>query len=395
MRSAGMKLRLPVILGIVLLSAMGVGIAMPILPKLLRDVGHTGALDWRYGAFIALYALMQFVCSPVLGALSDRFGRRPVLLASSAGAAIDYLFLAFAPTLGWLFLGRAIAGMTGAVMATASAYIADITPEDQRTRRFGYIGAAFGVGFILGPALGGVLGDIWVRAPFVAASALAGLNFLVACFALPESRVPSRAPLDWATLNPLAPLRWAFSFPRLMPMLAAYFIFAAIGEIGGTMWIPYGEDRFGWSPFLLGLSLAAFGAFHALCQAFLAGPISERWGERRAMAIGIGSDSVAQTILAFITNGWIAFAMTPLFSLGAIGPPALQSLMSKGADEAHQGRLQGVVTSMASLASIITPLAITSLYFSTKHVFPGLVWLVGAGLYGLCLPLLFGRKKSA
>jgi DHA1 family tetracycline resistance protein-like MFS transporter len=390
-----MKLRLPIILAIVVLTAMGVGIILPILPALLRDVGHTGALDWRYGALIALYALMQFICSPVLGALSDRYGRRPVLLVSSAGMAVDYLFMALAPSLGWLFLGRAIAGVTGANLATANAYIADITPEDQRARRFGYVGAAFGVGFVLGPAVGGVLGDLWVRAPFVAAAALAALNFLVAFFGLPESRVPSRAPLNWQAVNPLEPLRWAFSFPALTPLLAAFGVFALVGEIGGTLWIPYGEDRFHWSPLLLGASLALFGLFHAGCQAFLAGPVVERWGERRAIGISMAADAGAQTLLAFVTSGLVAFLITPIFCLGAVGPPALQSLLSRDTDAAHQGRLQGVVTSIAALASIIAPLAVTNLYFATKAVFPGLVWIVGAALYGLCVPLLYGRKKTA
>jgi DHA1 family tetracycline resistance protein-like MFS transporter len=389
-----MKLRLPIILAIVTLTAMGVGIILPILPALLRDVGHTGALDWRYGALIALYALMQFVCSPVLGALSDRYGRRPVLLVSSAGMAIDYIFMAFAPSLGWLFVGRAIAGVTGANMATASAYIADVTPEDQRARRFGYVGAAFGGGFILGPVLGGVLGDLWVRAPFIAAAGLAGLSFLVACFGLPESRVPSRAPLDWRTLNPVTPLRWAFTFPALTPLLAVYGIFALVGEIGGTLWIPYGEDRFHWSPLLLGVSLGLFGLFHAGCQAFLAGPVVERWGEKRAIGLSMAADAGAQTLLAFVTSGLVALLITPIFCLGAVGQPALQSLLSRDTDEAHQGRLQGVITSIAALASVVAPLAFTNLYFATRPVFPGFVWIVGAALYGLCVPLLYGRKKT-
>ncbi|MDQ0472022.1 Tet(A)/Tet(B)/Tet(C) family tetracycline efflux MFS transporter [Labrys wisconsinensis] len=382
---------LAIILTIVTLDAAGIGLTMPIMPRLLREVGHSGDLGWRYGAFLGLYALMQFLCAPLLGALSDRAGRRPVLLLSLAGAALDYLVLAASPWLWLLFVGRAVAGITGASMAVASACIADVTPEAQRARRFGQLSACFGLGFIAGPALGGLLGAISVRAPFVAAAALNGVTLVGALMALPETAKAGAAPA--VLLNPLAPLRWALSFPALSALIGAYLVLALVGEVGGTIWVLYGEDKFGWDPFTIGVSLAGFGLFHALAQAFVAGPIAERWGERRALAVGIAADSAAYGLIAVAAQGWMAFLLLPLFCLGGIGAPALQSLLAAEVDGEQQGRLQGVLASVTSLASILGPLLISSLYFASRASFPGLVWLGGAALYLVCLPLLFGRPS--
>jgi len=386
-----MKRAFGVVLTTVALDAMGVGLVLPIIPRLLREVGHTSELGWRFGAFLALYALMQFACAPVLGALSDRFGRRPVLLVSLAGAAIDYLFLALAPSLWWLFIGRAIAGMTGASGAVASAYIADITPGDQLTRRFGYMSACFGLGFIAGPVIGGLLGDVWVRAPFLAAATLNGLNFLVALLVLPESHRGRGGKIALSAFNPLTPLRWTVTFPALLPLLATFLVLAVVGDVGGTIWVLYGEDKFAWDGLTLGISLAGFGLFHALAQAFVAGPVSERWGERSALAIGIVADTLAYVAIAFVTQGWMAFLLFPVFCLGGIGAPALQSLLSSRAGEAHQGRLQGVLASLTGVSSVIAPLLISQVYFLSRTWFPGLVWLGGAALYLLCLPVFFSK----
>jgi len=381
------------ILATITLDAVGIGLTLPIIPSLLRDVGHTGDLGWRFGAFLSLYALMQFIASPLLGMLSDRFGRRPVLLASLAGAAVDYLFMAFAPSLGLLFLGRAISGATAANMAVASAYITDITPDSQRARRFGQLSACFGLGFIAGPVIGGTLGDIWVRAPFIAAAVLNGLNLVVTFLVLREVRTPGSADGERPSLNPLAPLRWALTFPALLPLLGTYVILGFIGEIAGTIWVLYGEDRFGWDTVTIGISLAGFGVFHALAQAFLVGPIAERYGARRALIIGIGTDALAYVLIALATQGWMAIALLPLFCLGGIGGAAMQSLLTARVGADHQGRLQGVLASMTSLASIFGPLLISSLYFASRSSMPGLVWLVGAALYLLCLPLILTASR--
>ncbi|MER8443096.1 Tet(A)/Tet(B)/Tet(C) family tetracycline efflux MFS transporter [Mesorhizobium sp. M1066] len=382
-----MKRAYPVVLMAMALDAVGIGLIMPVLPGLLRQVGHVDDIGWIFGAFLAAYAAMQFLFSPLLGALSDRYGRRPVLLLSLAGAMADYLFMAFAPTLPLLFVGRVIAGITGASMAVASAYIADITPEGRRARSFGQLSAAFGVGFIAGPALGGILGDIWLRAPFLAAAVLNGLNLTLAFFLLPE---PPRAEgtREAISLNPLAPLRWALTFPALLPLIGAFVILGLVGEVGGTIWVLYGQDKFGWNLFTIGISLALFGLFHAGAQGFVAGPIAERWGEKRALVVALGADSTAYVSIALATQGWMAFALLPLFCLGGIGVPSLQSLLTARVGEDHQGRLQGVLASMTSLASVFGPLIISMTYFHTRSVFPGLVWIAGAALYLLCLPLL-------
>ena len=382
------------ILATVTLDAVGIGLVMPIIPRLLREVGHTGDLGWRFGPFLGLYALMQFLCSPILGGLSDRFGRRPVLLVSLAGAAVDYVFMALAPSLAWLFVGRAVAGITGANMAVAQAYIADITPEGQRARRFGLFSAVFGVGFILGPVLGGFLGEVWVRAPFLAAAGLNGLNLLLALFVLPESHQARGRPVERSAFNPFASMRWAAAFPALLPLMAAYLTLHLVGEVGGTIWVLYGEDKFAWDPWTIGLSLAGFGLFHALAQAFLAGPLAERYGERRTITIGIVADAFAYVAIALATKGWMAFLLLPVFCLGAVGQPSIQSLLSRQVGEDQQGRLQGVLASLQSLASVIGPVAIAQAYFASRGWFPGLVWAVGAVLSLLCLPLFLARRQG-
>lgn len=388
-----MNRSIAIILATVALTATGIGLTMPVIPELLREVGHTGDLGWRYGAFLALYAFMQFVFSPLLGALSDRFGRRPLLLMSLAGATVDYLFMTLAPTLWLLFVGRGIAGITGAVSAVASAYIADVTPEDQRARRFGQIGAAFGVGFIAGPAIGGLLGGVSPRAPFLVAAVLNFTTLLIALLVLKEPK-RERRETPAVSLNPFAPLRWAFGFPVLLPLLGATVLLTMIGEVGGTIWVVYVEDKFVWEPLTVGISLTLFGLFHALAQAFLAGPISEKFGEMKALAVAIAADSIAYILIALATQGWMAFALLPLLCLGGIGAPALQSMMTAGVDANNQGRLQGVVAGLTSLASIIAPLAISTTYFATRSTFPGLVWIGGAALYLLCVPLLALKRGS-
>ena len=377
-----------VLLTIVGLDVAGIGLTLPIIPRLLAEVAHTGDLGWRFGAFLSLYALMQFVFSPILGSWSDRMGRRPVLLFSLAGATVDYLLMAAAPWLALLFLGRAIAGITGASQAVASAYIADVTAEDERAHRFGLLNACQGLGFIAGPLLGGILGEYWVRAPFIAAALLNAITFLVTLWVLREpSRAPAARPVA-VPLNPFAAFRWAFSLPALLSLLLIFILISLIGQVGATIWIIYGTDRYGWSPFMLGISLACFGLLHAFAQAFIAGPLARRWGERTAILVGVITDAGASVLIAFASRGWMPFALMPLFCLGAIGLPALQSLLAKQVDAQNQGKLQGVLASLLSLTSIVGPVAISDIYFATRATFPGLVWLLGAALYLFTLPIL-------
>ena len=389
-----MNRALVVILAAVTLDAVGIGLLFPILPALLRDVGHISEVATLLGIMLALYSACQFLFSPILGVLSDRFGRRPVLLISLAGAAIDYLVMALAPELWMLVLGRAVSGVTSANMAVATAYITDISSEGERAKRFGLFHAMFGIGFIIGPVLGGLLGDYWVRAPFVAAALLNGLNFALALFVLPESR-PGQpgARFDLDTLNPFKPLRWAFSFAALIPLMAIFVIMNFVGTMYGTMWALFSEDSFQWNGLTIGLSLGAFGVFHAGAQAFLTGPAVARLGERWALIIGMGCELTALIVLGFATQGWVLFALAPLFALGGIGMPALQSLVTTQVGPDKQGQLQGVLASLVSLAAVGGPLFFSFVYFGIRNEWPGLIWIVGAAIYLLALPLMLGIRR--
>jgi DHA1 family tetracycline resistance protein-like MFS transporter len=380
-----------VILAAVTLDAIGIGLIFPILPALLRDVTHTTEIAVLIGVMLAIYSAMQFLFSPILGVLSDRFGRRPVLLVSLAGAAIDYLIMAFAPDLWMLVLGRAIAGITSANMAVATAYITDISTEDERARRFGLFHAMFGIGFIVGPVLGGLLGDFWVRAPFIAAAALNAINFAMALFVLPESRAGQPgARFDLKVLNPFAPLKWAFTFAPLIPMMAIFVIMNFVGTMYGTVWALFGEDQFQWNGLMIGLSLGAYGFFHACAQAFLTGPAAARFGEKWALIIGMGCELTALVTVGVATQGWILFALAPLFALGGIGMPALQSLTTRQVGSDKQGQLQGVLASLVSLATIFGPVFFSFVYFAVRPAWPGAIWVTGAAIYLLALPLIAG-----
>jgi DHA1 family tetracycline resistance protein-like MFS transporter len=390
---------LVVIFTAIVLDAVGIGLIFPILPALLKDVTHAANVAPYIGIMTALYAIMQFVFAPVLGSLSDRLGRRPVLLISLAGAAINYLFLAFAPSLWMLLLGRAIAGLTSANVSVATAYVTDISPEDRRARRFGLLNAMFGIGFIIGPVLGGLLGDYWVRLPFIAAAVLNAGNLLLALLALPESRTPSRAKIDFAALNPLRPFRWMVSMPSLLPIVIVFFMFSGIGEVYGTCWALWGYDAFRWNGLWIGLSLGTYGACQALAQAFLPGPVVKLLGERATILAGVAAACLSLIVIAFATQGWMVFAIMPVFVLGGIGVPSLQSLATRMVDEDRQGQLQGVLASAVSLASIIAPLGFSSLYFVVETHWPGAIWLSVVAVYGLAVPLVLGinipRAKAA
>ncbi len=391
-----MKRPFIVLLAAIAIDSIGVGLIFPILPSLVRDVAGPGDSSILFGVIIAIYALMQFIFSPLLGALSDRYGRRPVLLVSIAGAAIDYLVMAFSPWFAVLLIGRIISGITGANMAVATAYIADITPEDERAGRFGQMSAAFGVGFIIGPVIGGLLGAWWLRSPFLAGALLNAINFTLALFILPETRKPAAgAKMDWKALNPFAPLKWAFGFRALIPLMALFFLYNAIGNVPGTIWVLYGHDKFGWDTFTVGLSLAMFGAFLVLSQAFLTGPLTKWLGATRTLFVGLGCDMLAFILIAFANQGWMAFALAPLFSLGGVGMPALQSLLSNEVDGERQGELQGVLASIASLTTIIGPLIGTGIYAATTDIWLGTVWIVGAALYLFMVPILLTRLRNA
>jgi DHA1 family tetracycline resistance protein-like MFS transporter len=385
---------LPVIFATVALDAVGIGLIFPILPALLQDVTQAANVAPYIGIMTALYALMQFIFAPMLGALSDRLGRRPVLLVSLAGAAVNYLFLAFAPSLWMLLLGRAIAGLTSANVSVATAYITDISPEETRARRFGLLNAMFGAGFIIGPVLGGALGDYGLRLPFMAAAVLNACNLLLALFTLPESRPPIRTPtreaIDLAALNPLRPLRWVFSQKSLLPITVIFFTFSAAGEVYGVCWALWGHDAFEWNGLWIGLSLGAFGVCQALAQAFLPGPAVKLLGERATILMGVACACLALVVMAFASRSWMIFAIMPVFALGGIGAPALQSLATRQVADDRQGQFQGVLASSVSLASVLCPLVFSSIYFGVRAHWPGAIWLSVIVVYAALVPLVLG-----
>ncbi|MBP0581077.1 Tet(A)/Tet(B)/Tet(C) family tetracycline efflux MFS transporter [Labrys sp. LIt4] len=382
------RFALPLILGVVALDAVGIGLVMPVLPELLRNLVHADAVAGHYGVLLATYALMQFLCAPALGALSDRFGRRPVLLASLAGAAIDYAIMATAPVLWILYVGRALAGITSATAAVAGAAIADITPEEQRARRFGLMSAFFGLGLVGGPALGGLLGGLSPHAPFLMAAALNGLNGLLALLFLPETHRGERRPLSRAALNPIASFRWVRGLPAVMALMAVFFVMQLVGQVPGSIWVLFGENRFHWDTGAVGLSLAVFGILHAVAQGVVTGPLARRLGEHRAVILGMSADALGYVLLAFASQGWMAFVIMVPLAAGGIGAPALQAMLSREAGEGRQGQLQGSLSALTSLTSIIGPLLFTAIYAASLTSWNGWAWLAGALLYLLCPPLL-------
>ena len=382
------------ILMTIALDSMGIGLIMPILPALIRDAGHLGETSWQFGALLSLYAAMQFLFAPLLGSLSDRYGRRPVLLASLAGAAADYLFMAFAPNLWMLFLGRAISGITGANMTVGMAYITDITPEDQRAKRFGQMGALFGIGFMVGPIIGGLLGAYWVRAPFLAAAALNGISLLWTLFFMPESRKGQILPGYAPKFNLLGPLKPLMEFRSFWPLIGVMLMFAIIGEVAPTIWVLYGEDKFAWNTTMLGLSISCFGLFHAAAQGVIVGPLQKMLGDKGSLLFAMAADASGYLGMAFASKGWMAFPLMPLFALGGAANPVLSAMLSAKVDSDNQGKLMGALTSLNSFASIFCPLAISTLYLASRHVFPGTVWVLGVAGYVLCVPILLRLKTD-
>ena len=381
-----------VILATVVLDAVGIGLALPVIPTLLRELTHETKIAGRFGYFMAIYPFMQFLFSPVLGRLSDRFGRRPVLLVSLGVATIDYLVMGLSPVLSVLHVGRALAGMTGANLAVATAYIADISGPDERARRFGYMNACFGLGFVAGPLLGGLVGSTSPRLPFLLAALFSGLNLAMGFFVLRESR-KAGGDTGQEGQSFVASVLSIRNNRTLLPLLLIYFLVNLIGQIPGSLWIINGEDRFGWDVWMVGLTFAAFGILHAVAQAFLTEPTTRRLGERGAILLGVACDCSAFVAMALITKGWMVFPIMFLFTAGGIALPAFQALLSRQVSEDHQGELQGTLVSLTSLTEVIGPIAATSIYAASPPSLPGLVWLVGAGLYVLCVPVIL-RLRS-
>ena len=370
-----------------LIDATGVGLIIPILPTVLRRLAH-GPVALDYGALIASFALMQFLFAPVLGALSDRYGRRPVLLLSLAGGVLDTLLTGYSPTLWLLYLARMIGGMTAANLAVISAAIADLTPPEQRAGRYGTMNAALGIGWIAGPALGGTLGQLSPALPFLAAASFNGVNLVLAVFLLPEpARARIRQPLRLSQLNAFAALAWLGGLRSLGPLIAIYCALCVLGQIPAALWVLYGQARYNWTPSLVGWSFACFGLLFALSQALLAGRLTARLGERRTLRVGMMADATGSLLMGLSDRGWMPFAIMPLLATGSIGLPALQAEMSRAVGEDRQGELQGTLSSLANLAAVIGPLLATAAYAATVASLPGTVWFAAAAGYLACLML--------
>ncbi len=348
-----------------LLDVIGLGLIIPVFPQLIGELIHgnmSEASQWS-GLLTFAYAFMQFVCAPVIGNLSDQYGRRPILLLSLFGFGIDYIFLSLAPTIWWLFLGRIIAGMFGASFTTASAYIADISTPENRARNFGMIGAAFGLGFIIGPGLGGLLGELGPRVPFIAAAVLTFINVIYGYFVLPESLDKEhRRPFEWKRANPLGSLVQLKKYKGVGGLIVAMtFLYIAWHAVQST-WTFYNIEKFQWSNALMGLSLTFIGLLVALVQGGLIRYINPKLGNEKSIYVGLGLYSVGLLLFAFASEGWMMFVFLVPYCLGGIAGPALQSIISGNVPKNEQGELQGALTSMMSATSIVGPLLMTNLF---------------------------------
>ncbi|NLH05319.1 TCR/Tet family MFS transporter [Acinetobacter baumannii] len=383
-----------IIFATIALDAIGIGLIFPILPLLLQDMTHSTHISIYMGILASLYAAMQFIFSPLLGALSDRWGRRPVLLISLAGSAVNYLFLTFSHSLILLLVGRIIAGITSANMAVASTYIVDVSQENNRAKYFGLINAMFGAGFIIGPVLGGFLSEYGLRLPFLVAAILTGLNLLFAYFILPETRRVTSEGKQLSTLNPFKIFAGISSIRGVLPFVMTFFIFSAIGEVYGVCWALWGHDTFQWSGFWVGLSLGAFGLCQMLVQALIPSHASRLLGNRNAVLIGIACSCLALAVMAFAQSGWMIFAIMPIFALGSMGTPSLQALASQKVSADQQGQFQGVIASTVSMASMIAPMFFSTLYFQFQEKWPGAIWLSVILIYLITLPIILYSTRA-
>jgi len=371
-----------------LIDVIGLGIIIPVLPKLIEEMigGDLSMASTYAGWLMFAYATMQFLFSPIIGALSDKYGRRPVLLISLFGFGIDYLLMGFAPTIIWLFIGRLISGVTGASFTTATAYIADISTPEKRSQNFGLIGAAFGLGFIIGPVLGGLLGHYGARIPFFAAAGLALLNTLYGYFILPESLDKEhRRKFEWKRANPVGSLKRLSHYPVILSLVVSLVFIYIASHATQSTWTFYTMEKFKWNEKMVGYSLGFVGLMIAIVQGGLIRIVIPKLGQKKSIYIGLTLYVIGFVCFAFATKSWMMFAFVIPFSLGGICGPALQGVMSGQVPANQQGELQGALTSLISVTSIVGPLLMTNLfsYFTAADApvyFPGAPFLMGAVL---------------
>ncbi len=392
--------RLPTIavVGVVYIDMLGIGLAFPVLPKLIElfEGGDVARASVIFGLLASAYALMQFLLAPVLGALSDWYGRRPIILLALLGMGINYVLLGFAPNLLWLAAGRLISGAMGASFSTANAYLADITPPEKRAQSFGLVGAAFGFGFITGPVLGGLLGAIDLHLPFLAAAGLTFVNLVFAYFVLPESLdAAHRKAFSWTRANPIGALRELGRYGSVAGMMAVYVLAMFANRVAEMTWVLFASYRFHWGPFEIGVSLAAVGVMFVVGQGFLVRLVLPRIGERRAILMGLFVSVILTAAYGIVPSGWMVY---PIIACGVFGwvlaQPATMGLLSASVPANEQGLLQGALASLTSLTSIVGPPVWTGLfaYFvspAAPVIIPGAAFFVSAMVFAVALLLAF------
>jgi DHA1 family tetracycline resistance protein-like MFS transporter len=367
----------------VALDMIAMGMIAPVLPRLIEGFLHGNAASAAkmLGLFGTVFAAMQFCFSPVLGSLSDRFGRRPVVLLSNFGLGLDYVVMALAPALGWLFVGRVVSGLTASSVPTAMAYMADVTPAEKRAASFGMLGAAFGMGFILGPALGGVLGQVNPRLPFWVAGGLSLLNGCYGVFVLPESlKKENRAPFSWKRANPVGSVALLWQKKVLLGMAAVLLLGYTAQQSLMNVYVIYCDYRYHWTDRTVGISLGVVGIFSGLYGALLVKPAVKRLGERGAISVGLICGAVGWVMMAMSTKGWLLWGAIPVLNLMAIVWPSAQSVMSREVGVNEQGQLQGAVNSLRGMAGLVGPGLFTWIFSRTLGVSPGMAFFVAAGI---------------
>lgn len=386
-----------------LIDCTGIGIIIPVTPKLIEQlIGGDISDASKWGGWLTFsYAIMQFLFSSVLGGLSDRYGRRPVLLLSLVGLGIDYVFLAFAPTIFWLFVGRMIAGISGASFTTASAYIADISEPEKRAQNFGMVGAAFGVGFILGPFIGGFFSQFGTRVPFLIAAALSLLNALYGYISLPESLDKKhRRPFDWKRANPIGTLVNLKRYKKVLGLIAVIFIINIAGHAAQSTWTYYTILKFNWNEQWVGYSLAFVGLTVGLVQGGLIRVVVPKIGQVKSIYAGLMLYFMGYLLFSLATEGWMMFLFMIPFALGGLAMPAIQGVIANQVPDNEQGEMQGAITSLISLTAIIGPILMTELFYrftkeTTALYFPGAPFMMGALLTAVCILVCFKYLKSA
>ncbi|MBB4632202.1 TCR/Tet family MFS transporter [Sphingosinicella soli] len=398
MSSASSRPAIAFILAVAVLDVMAMGLVIPVLPALIEGfVGSEASAGYWNGIMVAIWAGMQFLCSPIIGSISDRYGRRPTILISTAGLTLDWILMALAPDLWWLAVGRMIGGITSSSFTAVFAYMADITAPEERARGYGLVGAAFSAGFIAGPLIGGVLGEISPRAPFWAAAVLSGITFLYGLVILPESLPPERRmAFSWTRANPFGALKLLRSHPELSGLAIVNFLLYFAHHVFSVVFVLYAAHTHGWTPMYLGFALALAGGLEMIVQAVLVGPAVKRWGDRRTMVAGLIMGSLGLAGMGLAPTGFLfTLALFPN-ALWALAMPTLQSLMTRRVSESEQGQLQGANMSVGSIAGIASPLFFGWMYEMTVGDAPGISFLIASGVLaaGALLAAFVSRRAA-